>query len=173
MPRSSELDGLNTEHCRKIPCHEPDPVTVMTYSHDGYGLGHMRRNSTLAASIVRQMPHASVLMLVGCPVGAFFDLPPGVDFIKVPSIIKVAAGLYEPLGIHVGVEKTKMLRASTIATAAEVLQPDILLVDHVPTGVWGELLPTLHMLKASENHPRIVLGMRDIIDSPDVVRELW
>src|SRR5215471_6719343 len=150
-----------------------DAVSIMTYSHDGYGLGHMRRNSTIAASFVRQMPHASVLMLVGCPVGAFFNLPPGVDFIKVPSIIKVAAGSYEPLGIHVGVEKTKMLRASTIATAAAVLQPDILLVDHVPTGVWDELLPTLRVLKASKNHPWIVLGIRDIIDAPDVVRELW
>jgi len=163
----------HSEHHPDVTVREQDAISMMTYSHDGYGLGHMRRNSTLAASFVRQMPHASVLMLIGCPVGAFFDLPPGVDFIKVPSIIKVAAGLYEPLGIRVGVEKTKMLRASTIATAAEVLQPDILLVDHVPTRVWGELLPTLHMLKASENHPRIVLGMRDIIDSPDVVRELW
>jgi predicted glycosyltransferase len=29
------------------------------------------------------------------------------------------------------------------------------------------------MLKARKNHPRIVLGIRDIIDAPDVVRELW
>lgn len=173
MPRDSELGDQHVEAFSGFSGREHDPISVMTYSHDGYGLGHMRRNSTLAASIVQQMPHASVLMLVGCPVGAFFDLSPGVDFIKVPSIIKVAAGLYEPLGIRVGVEKTRMLRASTIATAAEVLQPDILLVDHVPTGVWDELLPTLHMLKASKNHPWIVLGIRDIIDSPDLVRELW
>ena len=174
MVRSIDIhSGGHSEDQPGVSVPEHDPISIMTYSHDGYGLGHMRRNSTLAASFVRQMPHASVLMLVGCPVGAFFDLPPGVDFIKVPSIIKVAAGLYEPLGIHVGVEKTKMLRASTIATAAEVLQPDILLVDHVPTGAWDELLPTLHLLKASKNHPWIVLGIRDIIDSPDVIRELW
>jgi len=150
-----------------------DAVSIMTYSHDGYGLGHMRRNSTIAASIVRQMPHSSVLMLVGCPVGAFFDLQPGVDFIKVPSIIKVAAGTYQPLGIRVTSDRVRMIRAATIATAAEAFQPDILLVDHVPTGVWDELLPTLHKLKASKNHPWIVLGIRDIIDAPDVVRELW
>jgi predicted glycosyltransferase len=173
MPWCSELEGQHPEDFWNVPGRNLNAISVMTYSHDGYGLGHLKRNSTLAASIVRQMPHASVLMLVGCPVGAFFDLPPGVDFIKVPSIIKVAAGLYEPFGIRVGVEKTKMLRASTIATAAEVFQPDIFLVDHVPTGVWDELLPTLHMLKASKNHPWIVLGIRDIIDSPDVVRELW
>ena len=71
-----------------------DAVNIMTYSQDGYGLGRMRRNSTIAASIMRQMQHSSVLMLVGSPVRAFFELPPGVDFIKVPSIIKVAAGTY-------------------------------------------------------------------------------
>src|SRR5215469_1246167 len=133
-----------------VSVREHDPISLMTYSHDGYGLGHMRRNSTLAASFVRQMPHSSVLMLIGCPVGAFFELPPGVDFIKVPSIIKVAAGMYQPFGLRVGLEKTKMLRASTIAAAADVLQPDIFLVDHVPTGVWDELLPTFHTLKSRE-----------------------
>lgn len=173
MPWGSNLGHQHAEGFSGISGRKHEPLAVMTYSHDGYGLGHLRRNSIIAASLVRQMPHSSVLMLVGCPVGVFFDLPPGVDFIKVPSIIKVAAGLYEPLGIRVGVQKTKMLRASVMATAVEVLQPAILLVDHVPTGVWGELLPTLHMLKSGENRPLIVLGIRDIIDSSDYVRELW
>src|SRR5215831_524240 len=173
MPSCSRLDGQHPADFWNVPGRDLDPISVMTYSHDGYGLGHMRRNSTIAASIVRQMPHASVLMLVGCPVGAFFDLQPGVDFIKVPSIIKVAAGTYQPLGIRVTSDRVRMIRAATIATAAEALQPDILLVDHVPTGVWDELLPTLHKLKASKNHPWIVLGIRDIIDAPNVVRELW
>src|SRR5215469_16326871 len=175
MPRCVDIDsgGSPAEDSSGVSSRELDPVSVMTYSHDGYGLGHMRRNSTIAASIVRQMPHSSVLMLVGCPVGAFFDLPPGVDFIKVPSIIKVGAGTYQPLGIRVTSDKVRMIRAATIATAAEVFQPNILLIDHVPTGVWDELLPTLQMLKASKNHPWIVLGIRDIIDAPDVVRELW
>lgn len=173
MPLSSDLDRQNAEHPWEVASSPLDLITVMTYSHDGYGLGHLRRNSTIAASLVQQLPHSSVLMLVGCPVGAFFELPPGVDFIKVPSIIKVGAEAYQPLGIRVSSDKTKMIRAATIAAAAEALQPDVFLVDHVPTGVWGELLPTLHMLKSSKNPPHIVLGIRDIIDSPDVVRELW
>jgi predicted glycosyltransferase len=74
--------GSDVEGFSGISSRKHDPITVMTYSHDGYGLGHMRRNSTIAASLVLQMPHSSVLMLVGCPVGAFFELPPGVDFIK-------------------------------------------------------------------------------------------
>jgi predicted glycosyltransferase len=173
MPSCGNFADQDVERFSDISGGENDAISVMTYSHDGYGLGHLRRNSTIAASLVRQMPRSSVLMLVGCPVGAFFELPPGVDFIKVPSIVKVGAGSYQPYGIRVGLEKTKMLRAATIAAAAEVLRPDIFLVDHVPTGVWGELLPTLHRLRTSENPPRIVLGLRDIIDSPDLVRDLW
>jgi predicted glycosyltransferase len=154
----------------------PDQSTelrMMTYSHDGYGLGHLRRNCTIATSLVKEMPHSTVLMLVGCPVGAFFELPPRVDFVKVPSIIKVAAGEYKPLGLGVSWEQTKALRSSIIATTAEMFQPDVFLVDHVPTGVWGELLPTLRMLKDRGNQTTIILGIRDIIDSPEVVREQW
>jgi len=173
MSWSSELGSLRADDSAEMPDPELDPPSVMTYSHDGYGLGHLRRNSTIAASLVRQMPDASVLMLVGCPVGAFFELPLGVDFIKVPSIIKVGAGTYQPLGLRVSADKVKIVRASTIAAAADSLQPDALLVDHVPTGVWGELLPTLHMLKARKNPPHIILGIRDIIDSPDLVRAQW
>lgn len=66
-----------------------------------------------------------------------------------------------------------MLRSSMIQKAAEIFKPDLFLVDHVPTGVWAELLPTLRMLRESANPPHIVLGMRDIVDAPEVVRQLW
>jgi predicted glycosyltransferase len=114
-----------------------------------------------------------VLLLVGCPAGAFFGSPAGVDFIKVPSIVKVAAEVYRPLNLRISVEKMKSLRASMILKATEVFKPHLLLVDHVPTGVWAELLPTLQMLRERDDHPRIVLGMRDIVDAPEVVWELW
>jgi predicted glycosyltransferase len=172
MPQCHELGSQSGEGVWGVS-GQHDAFTMMTYSHDGYGLGHMRRNSTIAARTVQRMPHSSVLMLIGCPVGAFFELPPGVDFVKVPSIIKVAAGTYQPLGIRVSSDRVKMIRAATIAAAAETLEPNIFLVDHVPIGVWGELLPTLHMLKARKNPPHIVLGIRDIIDSPGLVREQW
>ncbi len=150
-----------------------DPVCVMAYSHDGFGLGHLRRNTNIAARLVRDVPGSNVLLLIGCPRGAFFESPAGVDFIKVPSVVKVATGVHGPLSLQISPRKMKALRVSVIQKAAEVLEPHVLLVDHVPAGVWGELLPTLQMLKERENPPRVVLGMRDIIDAPEVVRELW
>ena len=61
------------------------PLSVMTYSHDSIGLGHTRRNTNVAAGLERRIDGVSVLMMVGCPSGVVFDLPPGVDFIKLPS----------------------------------------------------------------------------------------
>lgn len=150
-----------------------EPACIMAYSHDGFGLGHLRRNTNIASRFVRSTPGSNVLLLVGCPPGAFFASREGIDLIKIPSIVKVAAEMYRPLSLSISVERMKMLRASMIQKAAEIFKPDLFLVDHVPTGVWAELLPTLQMLRQLENPPRIVLGMRDIVDSPEVVRELW
>lgn len=149
------------------------PVSVMMYSHDSIGLGHMRRNSNIAARLVEQLPGASVLMMVGCPAGVLFDLPDGVDCIKLPSILKVDRDVWRPRSLNISAEKIKALRSSLILRTAQILRPTMVLIDHVPTGVWGELLPTLQMLRASENPPKIILGLRDILDTPDLLRESW
>ena len=146
---------------------------VMTYSHDGFGLGHLRRNTTIASVVARQVPDSSVLMLIGCPSGAVFKLPTGVDFIKLPSVIKRNTGVWLPLRLRIGLEKTKALRVATIQEAVRVFHPQVLLVDHVPVGIWGELLPSLQMLKRRSDAPTIVLGLRDILDAPEVTRALW
>ena len=145
----------------------------MTYSHDGFGLGHLRRNTTIASVVARQIPDSSVLMLIGCPSGAVFKLPTGVDFIKLPSVVKRNTGVWLPLRLRIGLEKTKALRVATIQEAVRVFHPQVLLVDHVPVGIWGELLPSLQMLRRRSDAPTIVLGLRDILDAPEVTRSLW
>jgi len=150
-----------------------EPFRLVTYSHDGYGLGHLRRTSNIAARFVQDTPGSTALMLTGCPVGNVFPLPEGVDFIKVPSLIKVDTGVYDPLGLRIGRQKAKAIRASTILSAVTQFKPHLFLVDHVPAGIKGELLATLRMLSGLDNPPVIVLGLRDIIDEPSVVCELW
>jgi predicted glycosyltransferase len=100
-------------------------------------------------------------------------LPKGIDFIKVPSLIKVDTGVYSPPGLRISRQKAKAIRASVIQSAAIQFKPKLFVVDHVPAGTYGELLPTLWMLKELDDPPVIVLGLRDIIDAADAVRELW
>src|SRR2546429_7840328 len=89
---------------------DDNATCVMTYSHDGFGLGHLRRNTTIASILAHQVPDSSVLMMIGCPSGAVFRLPTGVDFIKLPSVVKRHTGVWLPLRLRIGLEKTKALR---------------------------------------------------------------
>ena len=152
---------------------EQQPLTVMTYSHDGFGLGHMRRNASIACRFVREVSGASVLMLVGCPRGVVFDISSEIDFVKLPSIIKVGTNTWYPRSLNISCDKTRRIRASLIENAVELFVPDLFLVDHVPTGAWGELLPTLRSFRSMEKRPKVVLGLRDILDAPELVRDTW
>ncbi|RMD51617.1 MAG: glycosyltransferase, partial [Candidatus Thermofonsia bacterium] len=52
-------------------------------------------------------------------------------------------------------------------------KPDLLLVDKVAAGVHGELLPALRHLKTWFPQTKVVLGMRDIEDSPAKTKQEW
>jgi predicted glycosyltransferase len=146
---------------------------VLMYSHDGFGLGHMRRNANIAAQLVKETTDASALMVVGCSTGHLFDLPKGVDFLRLPSIVKVGTNDWAPRSLNVSSARLRDMRANLIAESAKCFQPEVVLVDHLPAGVWRELVPTLKMLKRQSRPPKIVLGLRDIIDAPELVRETW
>ncbi|MEZ5666132.1 MAG: response regulator [Alphaproteobacteria bacterium] len=146
---------------------------VMMYSHDTIGMGHLRRNAAIAAQVVATMPEASVLMLVGCPAGVVFDLPQGVDFIKLPALVKVSRDVWRPGGLRITADATRELRCGLIDRAVETFRPDVLLVDHEPAGVWDELVPVLERLRAAGAGTRVMLGLRDILDEPERTRESW
>jgi len=64
----------------------------------------------------------------------------------------------------------QMRKALIRATALE-FSPDVLLVDHMPHGSMGELVPTLEAL---DDFPtRKILGLRDILDAPDTIHRRW
>ncbi|MDH3662942.1 MAG: response regulator, partial [Alphaproteobacteria bacterium] len=145
---------------------------VVMYSHDGFGLGHMRRNLNLARALTAD-PGINVLMLIGCPNGLFFDLPPRIDFIKLPSIVKVDTESWETRKLTLGMETTCALRAGLILHTLKTLNPDLFLVDYVPQGVGRELLPGLDWIRAQPKPPQTVLGLRDIIDQPERLTRTW
>ncbi len=149
------------------------PKSLLMYSDDIMGLGHFRRNSIIATQFVRDNPGSSVLMLTGLPNGCCFELPEEIEVVKLPSVSKVATGHYEPRAHYVDDGIAKRIRRRMIRDIAEIYAPDIFLVDHMPVGVWKELTPTLEMLKARECPPKIVLGLRDILDAPEVTRRIW
>jgi predicted glycosyltransferase len=59
---------------------------MLMYSHDSYGLGHLRRTLALARAFVEHNPRLGVLILAGCTVSGSFRLPQGIDMVKLPSL---------------------------------------------------------------------------------------
>ena len=58
------------------------------------------------------------------------------------------------------------MRQSIIRHTAEIVQPDIMIVDKEPLGLRGELEDTLSYLKT--HGTTLVLGLRDVMDSPRI-----
>jgi predicted glycosyltransferase len=65
------------------------------------------------------------------------------------------------------------LRKELISNALLNYAPHIFLVDHMPHGAMGELLPALEAMKHFGLHTKNVLGLRDILDSPEVTINRW
>lgn len=145
---------------------------VMLYSQDGRGLGHLRRAHAISSRLAEVAPDAAVLTVTDSPLGRFFENPPGQDHLKLPSIVKEGPGQWRSLNLPLGIREVRALRADLLHTTALHFRPDVLLVDHMPHGAQGELLPMLDTLSALGD-TTIVLGLRDILDAPDVVRERW
>lgn len=150
------------------PLNEP---RLLIYSQDGLGLGHMRRTSVIAARFLKSCPRASVLTISDSPTGRFFAPTDGHDLLKLPSVRKVRPGEWRPVSLASPFADVLALRRDVIRSAATAFAPDILLVDHMPHGAMGELVPTLEAVEPMGT--RIVLGLRDIIDAPATVRRRW
>ncbi len=148
-------------------------MRILMYSPDSIGLGHMRRNATIAAEVVRQRPSASVALMIGSGAGAFFSLPKGIDTIKLPSVQKVAAETWIARTLNLSARETCTMRAGIIRDVVHNLKPDLLLVDHLPMGVGGDLVPALELIRKRGLPTRTVLGLRDILDEPEVIRQRW
>ncbi|WP_425044581.1 glycosyltransferase family protein [Primorskyibacter sp. S87] len=145
---------------------------VMLYSHDTFGLGHLRRSRALATAITRANPKISALILTGSPVAGRFTFPQRVDHVRLPGVTKRSDGSYASQTMGMGIEEVTELRAGLIRSTARQYDPDVLIVDKEPTGFRGELLPTLEMLRET-GRAKLVLGLRDVLDEPEVLAAEW
>lgn len=146
---------------------------IAIYSQDGLGLGHMRRTNSIASQFLRLRPEASALTLSDSQLGQFFEKTGNHDYLKLPSIVKIGPGDWRAVNLSLDFPDVLAMRQELIRTAVLSFSPDILLVDHMPHGAMGELLPTLEALRAKSASTRIVLGLRDILDSPQVIEQQW
>lgn len=148
-------------------------MRVLIYSHDTYGLGHLRRSIAIAEALVTKRTDSSVLIVTGSPRAQSYDLPPRCDTMKLPTILKQANGSYASRDLDLSLDEIVALRARLIASAFHDFRPDVVLIDHAPLGVAGELLPLLDALRRDRRGARLVLGMRDVVDEARRVERAW
>ncbi|WP_374304260.1 glycosyltransferase family protein [Ferrovibrio sp.] len=148
-----------------------DGTRVLIYSHDTFGLGHLRRCRTIAHALVERHKDMSVLILSGSPIIGSFDFRSRVDFVRIPGVIKLRDGQYTSLNLPMDIEETLKIRAEIIQHTAKIFDPDIFIVDKEPLGLRGEALETMKMLKAGGT--RLVLGLRDVMDEPSALAPEW
>jgi predicted glycosyltransferase len=144
---------------------------ILIYSHDTFGLGHLRRCRAIAHALVEHNKELSVLILTGSPIIGSFDFRARVDFVRVPGVIKLRNGDYTSLSLLIDIEETLAMRASIIQHTAKMFDPDIFIVDKEPLGLRGEVQDTLKMLK--ERGVPLVLGLRDVMDEPGLLAPEW
>ena len=145
---------------------------VLLYSHDTFGLGHLRRSRTIAGALTEANDQLSALILTGSPVAGRFTFPERVDHIRLPGVTKLTDGSYVSEALGLDIDETTALRAGLIRTAVERFAPDLVIVDKEPTGFRGELLQSLEWLKENTN-TKIVLGLRDVLDEAKALAEEW
>ena len=146
---------------------------ILLYSHDTFGLGHIRRTLSIAWGLASAIPRASLLCLTGSPRAHAFPMPDCMDYLKLPAVTKDAKGQYVSRAANLSFRRVLALRSEVIDAALRTFRPDAVLVDHAPLGMGGELLAALRRLRRERPETRVVLGLRDIIDEGHLIRDAW
>ena len=131
----------------------------------------MSRCRTIANAIVEADQSVSVLILSGSPVVGSYEFRSGVDFVRIPGVVKIETGEYDSANLRMNVEHTLEMRTRIIRDTADIYRPDLFIVDKEPLGLRGEVGPALRLLK--ERGTPLVLGLRDVMDDPAQLAKEW
>lgn len=153
----------------------PEPrdrgARYLFFTNECVGLGHLRRCLALAEAVRALDPAGSVLIVTGSQ--ALPQEPPqGVDLVKLPALGRDEQGSVGARSLDVPHGRITEVRAQVALATATAFDPDVVVIDKLPLGLAGELLPTLEALRRS-GRARVVLGLRDIEDDPARVRRSW
>jgi predicted glycosyltransferase len=150
----------------------PSAPRIALYSHDTVGLGHTRRNLAVADSMITSWPDADVLLITGNPEATALPRPVRTDVVTLPTLAKGADGRYRSRTLGAPYGDVLAMRSAVVEAAVTSFAPDLLIIDKVPLGVDGELLPLLRRLR-TESGTTIVLGLREILDDPVATVAEW
>ena len=145
---------------------------VLLYSNDTYGNGHLRQSFELAERLAGLPDVESVLVVGAAPRPIAGERPKGVDLITLPAVIEEGA-TYRSQTLGVGLADLVRFRGDVITKVVDSFHPDLIVVGNDPVGFEAELWPLFRRFVETRSRPRLVLGIRDVIDSADRVSDEW
>ena len=146
---------------------------ILIYSHDTFGLGNIRRMLAIAQHLVTSDPELNILIASGSPMLHAFRLSAQIDYLKLPCLKRTCQGEYTVKSLGLTYDSALRLRANVLTSTILDYEPDLILVDKKPFGVGNELRPALEMVARYANRPKLVLLLRDILDSPQATIPIW
>jgi predicted glycosyltransferase len=115
----------------------------------------------------------SILIISGSPMLHSFRVSPGIDYIKLPCLRRTEDGDLGVRFLDLELSEIVRLRGELILSAVQGFRPDVVLVDKMPDGLARELRPTLRRLKSKLPESKVLLVLRDILDSPAKTTQTW
>jgi len=156
----------------KLPTEgQKKDFNILMYSHDTYGLGHIRRTMAIARHLTGS--GTNILILTGSPLTGRLAFPKRVDYVRMPGMIKKSNDEYFPLTIRIAPQHAMEIRQSIIMATVQTFKPDLFIVDKEPQGLKKEVLPALEWIRENLSRTQTVLGLRDIMDDARTVKENW
>ncbi len=148
--------------------------TLLMYSQDTRGMGHITRTLTIASHVLARFPNWVAYVATRSKIAREVSWPPHqCDLIKLPSRRTPSSVQRTPEEEQASLEQFRALRSQILRAAAVGLAPDLVFVDHEPLGSSGEFRDGLWALKQMRPETRFVFGLRDIMDDPDRIRAAW
>ncbi|HTS38118.1 MAG TPA: glycosyltransferase [Candidatus Solibacter sp.] len=138
---------------------------ILIFTHDGRGLGHLRRLSRVAKVL---QEHASVLFITGHREASWL-VPPECEFIHLPNLDSLDPRRSRQWGrqpfLQDGLSTGRRLRRDIIASTIRQFQPDAIILDYLPLGMEEEMREFLNALPSCRKY----FISRGILGSPDQV----
>ena len=137
-------------------------------SHDGFGLGHARRNEVIAREVLGSDRDAQIVLVTGVAKRvAWLNGDEHVRVVRVPPLLKDSDGAYRNGTMPFA--DALAARGRAVVDAVRTDRPDVVIVDRHPFGTAGELREGLELARTAG--AALVLGLRDVLDEPSVVAQ--
>jgi predicted glycosyltransferase len=148
------------------------------FCNEMLGLCHLRMSVSLAEGLVGAEPGSSALVVTGSPESATITAGAGVDVVKLPSAPVGAeskwslTGRRSPTALAAEAGRVRELRSAISLATVSTFEPDVVVVDYKPVGRDGDLRAALEWCRGRRGVTK-VLGLWDVDDAPERLREAW